>query len=153
MQPSSIPWELIWRAFRVGLLAVLSYLTAELQPLVVQGDTPVRFSPGLIATLVGLLGAAEAVYAALKRFGILKTKDVPAVKAVFLGQPVFTLPQGSLVDVTVAGDKSRKFIDPFAVHYRNQVASIPPFNGDPTAKPPFSGPLHDPKDDTPQAAD
>jgi len=81
MQPSSIPWELIWRIARVAFLAVMAELTREMSPLVVQGDTPVTFGHGFMAGLLGLLSAAEAIYAALKMFGILKTKDVPVVKA------------------------------------------------------------------------
>lgn len=77
-----INWELVWRALRVGLLAIMAYLTQELSPMVVQGDDPVTFGPGALAGLMALLSAAEAVYALLKRFGVIKTNDVPAVKAV-----------------------------------------------------------------------
>lgn len=151
MQPTSIPWELIWRVLRVGLLAMMAYLSEQLQPLVVQGDTPVNFGPGFLAGVLGLLSAAEAVYAALKQLGWIKTKDAPAVRAkqplppgvveavagsyIPAGQMVYVLPAGSVMDVTTPGDKSRVFVTPY---------SSPPV---------FSGPLHDPAKDTPQPAD
>ena len=135
MQPSSIPWELIWRIARVAFLAVMAELTREMSPLVVQGDTPVTFGPGFMAGLLGLLSAAEAVYAALKMFGIFKTKDVPAVKA---ERPV------GVADIQYLSSK----IDGLAgilvgARTAGRVAN---------PSPPFSGPLHNPKDDTPQAA-
>lgn len=158
MQPSTIPWELIWRVVRVGLLAIMGELIRELSPLVVQGDTPVNFGPGFLSGLVWALSAAEAVYAALKQLGWIKTKDVPAVKdsryakgedyVAYLrsnaGQPVYVLPVGSVVDVVTSDGRS--------------VMTARPAEAKPDLRtfldlPPFSGPLHDPAKDTPQPAD
>jgi len=165
MQPSSIPWELIWRIARVAFLAVMAELTREMSPLVVQGDTPVTFGPGFMAGLLGLLSAAEAIYAALKMFGILKTKDVPSVKAkqplppgvieavagsyIPAGQMVYVLPAGSMVDSVTSDGRSVVTVRPLGSGL--VFGSQPGMQAE--QKPPFSGPLHDPKDDTPQAAD